>query len=148
MIITGPDYANIVTWCVVFLGWYAVHQATLVRDRRKEKREISAKLCTSLIELQSAAIDFHTASQCDVRQSTDLAQQVERAVLQLQKLPLNELSIPLSRMIALRQRITRQNIDLTDFASQPADSQIIFEIRNAVTDMIFAIEDARERVWK
>lgn len=143
-----PTWVTLVTWVLVFAGWFAVHHATLARDRRKEKREAAANLCDDLLELQAAAIDFHTASHCDIRKSTDLAQEVERIVLQLTKKPFSELDIPLSRRVVLRQRITRRNADPSDFVSQPANSQIVLEIRNAVTDLIFAIEEARESNWK
>ena len=139
---------DIVTWLLVFIGWAVVHKATLSRDRRKEKREISMQLCKDIAELQTAAIDFHTASQFDARKSTDLAQQVERIILRLQKSPLGELNIPLARLITLRRKITKNNIDQSDFKTQSNDSQIIFDIRNAITDLIIAIEDAREYVWK
>ena len=139
---------DIVTWLLVFIGWAVIHKATLIRDRRKEKREISMQICKDIAELQSAAIDFHTASHFNVRKSTDLAQQVERIILRLQKPPLSELNIPLGRMITLRRQITKHNIDPTDYKSQPDDSPIIFGIRNAVTDLIIVIEDARECVWK
>ena len=137
-----------VTWLLVFIGWAVVHRATLIRDRRKEKREISMKICTDIAELQAAAIDFHTGSQFNARKSTDIAQQVDQVINRLQKSPLSELSIPLSNLITLRRKITKHNIDLTDFKSQPADSQIIFGIRNAVTELIILIEDNRESVWK
>ena len=143
-----PGWANIVTWILIFFGWYVVHRATLARDRRKEKREISTRLCTNLIELQSAAIDFHTGSHCDLRKSTDIAQQVENILIQLQTSPLSELNVPYAPRVALRQSITRQNIDPIGFVAQQPDSQIIMDIRNAITDMIFAIEDARESKWK
>lgn len=139
---------DVVTWLLVFIGWAVIHKATLIRDRRKEKREISMQICKDIAELQSAAIDFHTASHFNARKSTDLAQQVERIILRLQKPPLSELNIPLGRMITLRRKITKHNIDPTDYKSQPDDSPIIFGIRNAVTDLIIVIEDARECVWK
>ncbi len=142
------DWTHVVTWLLVFLGWGVVHLATLNRDRRKEKRDVSANVCKNLLELQADAIDFHTGQVFEVRKSTDIAQQVERVAIQLQKCPLQELQIPVGRIVALRQRITRQNIDPTSFTPQPADSNLIFEIRNAVTDVISAIEDGRERVWR
>ena len=64
-------WSNIVTWLLVLFGWAVVHRATLIRDRRKEKREFSVAICAALVELQSAAIDFHTASRFNARKSTD-----------------------------------------------------------------------------
>lgn len=141
-------WSNIVTWFLVLFGWAVVHRATLIRDRRKEKREFAVAICKEIVELQSVAIDFHTASRFNARKSTDLAQQVERIILRLQKPPLSELNIPLASMITLRRRITQHNIDLSDFKSQPDDSEIIISIRNSVTDLTALIEDSREGVWK
>lgn len=141
-------WPNVITWLLVFIGWAIVHKATLIRDRRKEKRELSMQMCSHIAELQTSAIDFHTASHFNALKSIDLAQQVERIILRIQKAPLSELNIPAARFIALRRKITKHNIDLSDFKSQPADSEIIFGIRNAVTDLISCIEDAREREWK
>lgn len=113
------------------------------------KSDVFAQVCKNILALQSDAIDFHTAQFFEARRSTDLAQDVERVAIQLQKSPRQELEIPISRIVALRQRITRRNIDPTDFMPQPVDSiLVVLEIRNAVSDVIFAIEDARERVWK
>lgn len=142
------NLTDVATWILVFIGWAVVHRATLSRDRRKEKREISMQICKDIVELQSAAIDFHTASDFNARKSTDLAQQVERIILRLQRPPLSELNIPLTRMITLRRQITKHNIDPTDFRSQPVDSQIIFGIRNAITDLVIVIEDTRECIWE
>ena len=144
----AADWTHVVTWSLVLGGWWVVHLATLNRDRRKEKRDVSAQVCKNILALQGNAIDFHTAQFFEARKSTDLAQDVERVAIQLQKSPLQELEIPISRIVALRQRITRRNIDPTDFMPQPVDSILVLEIRNAVSDVIFAIEDARERVWK
>ena len=143
-----PYWTHFVTWFLILLGWYFVHLATLSRDRRKEKRDISTQVCKSILDLQADAIDFHTAAKCEVRKSTDVSQMLDRIVIQLQKKPLSELEIPLALIIDLRQGISMNNIDPTGFEAQAADSDIVLNIRNAATDMIFAIEDARERVWK
>lgn len=148
MVTEEKIWSDVVTWLLVFIGWAVVHRATLIRDRRKEKREISMQICTDIAELQSAAIDFHTSPHFNARKSTDLAQQVERIILRLQKPPLNELKIAREHMVTLRRRITKRNIDLTDFKSQPDDGEIIFGIRNAVTDLTTLIESNKECVWK
>lgn len=148
MIAMLMEWANVITWLLVLVGWFVVHRATLIRERRKEKREVSIQMCRVLAELQTAAIDFHTAPNFDARKSSDLAQQVERVILQLQKIPLSELQVPTMCMINLRRRITKHNIDPSDFACQTAASKIVSDIRNVVTDLIFFIEEARESVWE
>lgn len=143
----GNFWSGTITWVLVFAGWVFVHQATLSRERRREKRESALSICACIRELEAAAIDFHTADHFDGRKATDLRQQIARIILQLQSRPLSELRIPLHRMTNLRQRLTRHNADPSDFVSQAADSEIVYEIRNAVTDLIASIDDERERQW-
>jgi hypothetical protein len=76
-----------VTWVLVLLGWWFVHKATLSRERRKEKRELSANICSKLLDLQEAAISFHTDKEFSSRISNDISQQVHRIVSQLQRVP-------------------------------------------------------------
>lgn len=140
--------SDFVTWVLVCAGWYFVHKTTLTRERRKEKREIAIKFCKDILDLQSTAIDFHTAKAFDPRKSADIGHQIEQIIHRLQKAPLRELNIPRFCYIALREKITLTNIDLSDFKSQKHDSEIILDIRTAADDLIIAIEDARERVWK
>ena len=83
----GSNWAGVITWFIVVIGWIIVHNATLARDRRKEKREISMHICKEIADLQATAIDFHTATDFDARKSTDLAQQVDRVCIRLQKYP-------------------------------------------------------------
>jgi len=138
---------NLVTWVLAFGGWYAVHKATLSRERRKEKREAASQVCIDLRAVERLAIDFHSAEQRNSRTATDLRQDTERLILRLQRKPFAELSIPLYRLIQLRRSISRHNMDPCDFSCQAPDSELVREIRNAVTDIIESIEDRREQCW-
>lgn len=141
------SWTNLVTWVLVFVGWFVIHKATLSRERRKEKREASRQFCIELRAAERLAIDFHTAQSHDDRKATDLRQDVDRLILQLQRAPLAELEIPLQRMIQLRRSITRQNADPSDFAAQATNSNLVRDIRNATTDLIEDIEDRRDHCW-
>lgn len=143
----NSGWISVVTWILVFGGWFFVHKATLRRERRKEKREAAKQVCGELRLVERSAIDFHTAQTHDSRRATDLRQEVERLSLQLQRAPLSELEIPLSRIIQLRRNITRKNVDPSDFAAQTADSDLVRDIRNAATDLIEVIEGEREKRW-
>ena len=139
--------SGLVTWVLAFGGWFAVHKATLSRERRKEKREAAKEICATLRVIERNAIDFHTAENHSSRAANDLRQDTERLILQLQRKPLSELKIPLSRMIQFRRSITRHNIDPSDFSCQPPDSELVREVRNAVTDVVESIEERREQYW-
>lgn len=141
-------WSSVVTWSLVLLGWFAVHTATLARDRRKEKREAAERICEALLNAQAAAIDFHTSKIFDQCKSIDLAQLVERIIIQLQVTPLSELDTPKSRLVSLRQSVTQRNIDLSDFAPQSPDSELLLSIRISVSELVLYIETRREVVWK
>jgi hypothetical protein len=145
--INAGDFSSIITWALVFGGWWVVHKATLSRERRKEKRETAHQICIDLRAVECLAIDFHTAQNHDSRKATDICQDTERLVLQIQRTPLSELSIPLYRWTHLRRSITLHNVDPSDFSPRPANSELIRDIRNAVTDVIDAIEERREQCW-
>lgn len=145
---TGNIIASILTWLVVLIGWYVVHNKTLERDRRREKREACRQLCEALEKLQEAALDFHTSNQFSLRNSTDLGYFVEQVVLSLQGKPIDELKLPRSKIIAIRQKITGRNVDLSDFTSQAADSEIIMDIRTSVSDITRYLDQRKEVVWE
>lgn len=144
----SDGWTNAVSWGLIFLGWFVVHKITLRRERRKEKREAAHKICIELCELERLAINFHTAQVHDSRNATDLRQSVVRLIRHLQREPLTELKISNQSLILLRQSITRQNADPSDFSAQTADSDLVRNIRDATSDLIEVIEDGRERVWK
>lgn len=144
----GNTVASVVTWVLVFFGWVFVHRATLVRDRRREKREACRQMCTSLEELQAAAIDFHTSNKFSLRASSDLGQSVEQIVLRLLGKPFCELDVPRGRLKAIRQRLTGRNVDISDFTSQSDDSEIILEIRTAISDLTMYLDSRKDDVWK
>ncbi|MHB1174793.1 MAG: hypothetical protein ACYCZJ_06690 [Sulfuriferula sp.] len=141
-------WTNAVSWGLIFLGWFVVHKITLRQERRKEKREAAHKVCIELRELERLAINFHTALGHDSRNATDLRQGVARLISHLQRAPLKELEIRNQSLIQLRQSITRKNADPSDFSAQTADSDLVRNIRDAISDLIEVIEDSRERKWK
>ncbi|MDP2265220.1 MAG: hypothetical protein Q8J70_01585, partial [Thiobacillus sp.] len=127
---------------------FVVHKTTLRQERRKEKREATHKVCIELRELERLAINFHVAQEHDSRNATDLRQSVVRLIRHLQRAPLTELEIPNQSLILLRQSITRNNADPSDFSAQAPDSDLVRNIRDATSDLIEVIEDGRERKWK
>ena len=144
---SSNNWPNVVTWLLVSAGWLVVHQATLSRERRREKREESLKFCAELRSIENLAIDFHTNAQHDALKATDLRQEVERLSRKLQRVPLSDLNIDHKLIIQFRQSVTRKNFDPHNFAPQTPESDILYGIRDAVTDLVESIEVNRERYW-
>lgn len=141
-------WVNVPTWLIVFGGWYVVHRMTLSRERRKEKREIAKFVCSDIRDVERAAIDFHSGPHFDARVCSDICDQVDRLILQLQKPPLNELKIDTSLMISLRQSITLNNMAPSCFTSKIPEDDLIRDIRTAVFDLISEVESKKEQCWQ
>jgi hypothetical protein len=136
------------TWVLVMIGWYAVHLASLVRERRKERREIATDAIEDLRTLEVAAMKFHTATTFDGLAADELIYQTNRAIQFLQRPPLRDLNLPLGRMVRLRKAITLKNADKSTFQAQVPGSQLLRDIRDTVDDMVVAVEAARDERWK
>jgi hypothetical protein len=140
-------WSNVITWLLIFCGWYAVHRATLARERRKERRELANSAIEALKSLAIEAREFHTAAAFDEYRADLLRYRIDRIILSLQRSPLSELSLPIGRMVKLRKGITLKNMDQSIFCAQPSNSPVLRDIRSAVDDLVDAIEAARERCW-
>jgi hypothetical protein len=140
--------ANLVTWIFVWIGWNRVHQATLGRERRKEKRDAAKAVIVELLELEEQAVSFHTAPAFEPQKWFSLRLQNDRMIRRLQRPPFEELKLPNKSLVSLRQNITDKNTGATTFISQPHYSPMVSNIRAAVDDLIEDIETQRDSVWK
>jgi hypothetical protein len=143
----APWWPNLITWLLVLAGWFAVHQATLSRERRKERREAAKFTIESLRELEVDALKFHMAPGFDSVQADQLIYRAGRIIRGLQRTPMSELELPLGRMVRLRRSMTLNNADASVFKPQTAGSGLLMEIRAAVDDLVDAIETARDTKW-
>lgn len=148
MMSTAPWWQSLTTWVLVLLGWYAVHLATLSRERRKERRDAAKAMIDSLASLAIKAREFHTAAKFDEFAADDLTYKTDKTIRALQRPPLEGLDISVSKLVRLRKAITLKNADASSFATQPSPSAMLQDIRAAVDDLIDAIELAREAYWQ
>lgn len=139
---------SVVTWALILGGWYAVHLATLSRERRKERRDASKASIEAISALAAEAREFHIAVDFDANRADLLRYKTERLIRSLQRPPLQYLDISVAKMVKLRKSITLKNAELSSFSSQRADSLILQEIRTATDDLIDSIEEEREARWE
>jgi len=142
-----PLWSNFITWVLILGGWFVVHRATLVRERRKERRELANNAIDALNSLAIEARNFHIASAFDEHRADLLRYRIGRMILSLQRQPLSELDLPIGRMVRLRKSITLKNMDQSSFSAQQPNSPVLMDIRSAVDDLVDAIDAARERCW-
>jgi len=140
-------WPNVFTSLLVLVGWFAVHFATLSRERRKERRETAKSAVDALNSIASDASAFHTALTFDAHEACLLRYNTEKVIRTLQRKPLNDLDLSLGRMVKLRKSITLKNIDPSIFSPQNIDSPILQDIRAATDDLVDAIEAARDSHW-
>lgn len=135
------------TWLLVLLGWYVVHRASLSRERRKERREITFRCVDEVKDIERRALGFHTAAAYCHDAVEEITVDVSRLIRRLQRPPLQSLQIPTQHLVRLRQSITLKNADLSGFTAQQRNGEIPQEIRSACNSLIDAIELAREREY-
>lgn len=141
------DWANIVTWLIVFLGWWAVHKTALLRERRKENREAVNLLIVEIRNIEKLAIEFHTGEKFNPYISDSIIWKASHVIRFLQREPFRGLEIPETLMIQLRKDLTLSNMDASTFSSQDYHSDIIKNIRTTIDNLIDSLEAARDKVF-
>lgn len=144
---TTAWWPSVITWGLVLAGWFAVHLATLARERRKERREVVKVAIDALRQLELEALQFHSAPKFDSVTANNLIYKTGRIIRSLQRPPLNALDIPLSRMVKVRKAVTLNNADPSSFQPQQVNSQLLTDLRAAIDDLADAIEAARDNRW-
>lgn len=138
---------NAVTWWMVLVGWIVVHRTTLSRERRKENREAVARIIDEINVVGNLAITFHTSRTFDSQASDALIWRVNRVIRTLQRLPLQNLDIPLGMMVRFRKGLTLLNTDASVFVTQTYQGEIVKGVRAVTDDLLETIEAARDRIF-
>lgn len=141
------NWADVVTWLIVFAGWGFVHKTALSRERRKEKRETLSSLILEIRNIEKLAMEFHAGEKFNSYISESIIWKISRTIKSLQRAPFNDLKIPDTLMIQLRKDLTLSNMDASTFSPQDYHGEIIRNIRTTVDDLIDSIEAERDRVF-
>lgn len=136
-----------IPWVLVLLGWIIVHHLTLNRDRRKEKRAIADQIIEKLQNLEVLTVNFHTSNAFDALKAEEISLNIERVIRSIQRTPMDEIVVPTSYLVCLRQAMTRKNFDISDFITQSQGSEILRNIRVVVDDLISQIESRKNKNW-
>ena len=136
-----------IPWVLVLLGWLIVHKLTLNRDRRKEKRAIADQIIEKLQKLEVLTVNFHTSNTFDALKAEEVSLNIERVIRSIQCTPMDEIAVPTSYLVCLRQAMTRKNFDISDFITQSHGSEILRNIRVVVDDLTSQIESRKNKNW-
>lgn len=140
----SSGWSNVITWFIVAIGWYAVHRATLSRERRKEQREATQKAIEEIKQIEKSALDFHMANGHSQQEADTLTSRIDRILRLIQRPPLKALEAPVMPMVKFRKSITLTNFDSSGFSTQHAESELLYAIRCATDDFTTAIETQRD----
>lgn len=125
---------------LVVIGWAATHLLSEARERRKEVRARLDSAFQALQELQASAQCFHCAESFDRQQAQTLVTGIysfQRMLARIAILDVNDLA-PL--IVGIRQRITLNNFEPSNFVQQGADSDIVRDIVGAVAELEDALD--------
>jgi hypothetical protein len=128
--VSDPGWTQIVTWVLVFAGWWIINHQTNLREKRKEIRSIIDNLQTLLEQIETQAIEYHTSNT-----PTDLAFHLKRSLsqrlqqhLSILKLRGLDVSTCYSFLKQLRRAVTLSNFDSSTFERQSISSPLIKDI--------------------
>lgn len=135
------------TWLIIIVGWYVVHHLTLKREERKEARERVDAYLSLFRAIEEKAILFHQSPEFREDKARELKNDIQRAFKILKRHPFVKFEIGADLHKEFRRAITYRNFEPSGFVRQPAQSQILSDIVNAVDDIEEQIEKEYERFY-
>jgi hypothetical protein len=145
---SAVDWPDWVTWGLVLSGWFVVHRTELHQERRKENRVAVTQIIDEVKEIERQAIAFHSSEKYSAEASDSLTWRIGRLNRCLQRVPLDELKIPLPLMVRFKKAFTLENADSSSFVPQAYHGMLIVGIRQIADEMIDAVESGRDRMFK
>lgn len=136
----GNEFYQVVTWVLVILGWVVVHYLTVVHDRQKEIRDLKLRVIQEITEIETLAIEFHTAKDFDSSKAQKITSMIQRVSSDMTRPPLASFQNYSGVAKEFRQAITLKNFDASKFHSQQASSEIVTDISYAAEKITRALE--------
>lgn len=137
-----PAWTVVAGWALIILGWLTNHWLSELRDRRKEIRAQLDALHELLQSILQDATAFHTGKEWD-------GSFVSKIKIQLRKLESSALRLSLVNdfhvgglVKQVRQAISLENFEPSDFISQNVASDLVLGIELAVEEMANVMEGA------
>lgn len=134
-------YFQVITWAIIFIGWFFVAWVQEGRERSKETFDLMRKLAVRIEDLMSKSILHHTTSFDPVafRKITAEIKFVSDSFSELRRRGL--VSATSSQLIIdLRKAITSTNYSATEYVCQAGDSSFVADIDSYSHELIFMIE--------
>lgn len=139
--------AQIPTWLLIVLSWFAVHYFAKRRDQCKEARERLDQLIFTLRGIEDKAIQFHQSTSYKGDMARTLVFDIQRIIAKLKRHPFGSFNVEPNLQKELRQSITLKNFDSSKFSYQPENSLILSKVANAVDDIEDQLEKEYERIY-
>ena len=124
--------ADIITWVIVFVGWWVVDHQNSKRQRRIEELSQVEKCISMLHDLENDAINYHTGSVRDESLSRDIRLKIQRISKFLNNLNLIPIGQRNNLVKQVRRSITMENFDSSNFKPQDINHDLIANISESI----------------
>ncbi|WP_456378839.1 hypothetical protein [Thiolapillus sp.] len=129
-----------ITWGLIIVGWIVINWQNNKRETRKERRILLDRLIMSLSELESNALQFHTADNHDPEILMNIIRRIKRIWPQIELLRMTKVPNIEHLSYNIRRTITLKNADASNFHKQGPNSKILLQISDAIDSMVNALE--------
>jgi hypothetical protein len=141
------DFGDIISWIVIFVGWYIVNRQNNNRETRKEVRASMLSLYRHLDEIEIDAIAYHTGDGDPL-----LARKIKRDIDQIPaRIALAQRGSMKCRysmyLIQFRQAITLNNFDSASFAPKDPTDRFFDAIVVSKRSLIYSLDRAYNRAY-
>lgn len=137
-----------VSWALVLIGWFVVHRTTLERERRKENREIAARIIDSLYALCHDGRQFHTSKEFNEELSFDISQKLGRIFREINLPPISNLKISNEKLMEARMALTLKNFEKSSFKKHEPSSPLVQDVTFSIEELVSEIETKARTMFR
>ncbi len=136
------ELTQVITWLIVFAGWYIINEQNKRRETRKEVRQSIDTIAVDLDAITDLAYEYHSTRDHD----SDVSQRIKYELLRLEK-SLNRLKYPISvnvdaEVIGLRRAITFKNFDTAEHVALSSNDELFNSISESVCELREKLESS------
>jgi hypothetical protein len=141
------ELGDIISWTIIFVGWYIINRQNNNRETRKEVRESLLSLYRHLDEIETDAIAYHTGDGDPL-----LARKIKRDIDQIPgRISLAQRGSMKGRyahhLIRFRQAITLNNFDTASFVQKEPTDRFFDEIVVSKRSLIHCLDLAYNHAY-
>lgn len=143
----GIWFRQLITWAVIWFGWYVVNKQCNSREKRKELRHAIYSIVSNLDEFEKKVVAYHTSDARDRELASDIRLSINRIISSIMLLKSSGLTIDNKVALQLRQSVTLKNFDSSKHEKQSLRGEILQDVAYAKDQVVQALEKAFSKCY-